>query len=129
MTRGPTHKNRRLLIVDDDPALRRMLTWAFLDLGYQVSAVSDYDSALFAISQKDFDCALLDYHLPDGTGDNLMRKAHEIQPDLAVILMSGNISRQQSETAISDGALEFLVKPISVSSIHQTFSNNDLSSP
>jgi two-component system aerobic respiration control sensor histidine kinase ArcB len=58
----------RLLIVDDDGELSQTLVSRFQRLGMTVATVDTVAAALALVESKTFDVALLDYHLPDGTG-------------------------------------------------------------
>lgn len=103
-----------LLIVDDDVALRQALVWSFEELGYRVTAAANYQEALVLITDSTLDCALLDYHLPDGNGQQLLKQMRQTQPRLPIILMSGNRTEQMAEVARGSGVLTVLTKPISI---------------
>jgi len=101
-----------LLLVDDDPSLRAMLGWAFEDLGYRVSAVGSIGAALGRARRGRIDYAILDYGLPDGTGEALLRALHRLQPEIQAVILSAEGSEERRRAARRAGALEFLLKPV-----------------
>jgi DNA-binding NtrC family response regulator len=84
---------RRILVIDDEPALRRTLERALTSLGYEVSSVADPDSAYQILAESNFDLVLLDLRLPQMAGDTLYLAIVRHWPRLLgrVILMSGDI--------------------------------------
>lgn len=84
---------RRILVIDDEPALRRTLERALTSLGYEVSSVADPDSAYQILAESNFDLVLLDLRLPKMAGDTLYLVIVRHWPRLLgrVILMSGDI--------------------------------------
>lgn len=113
---NPAQKTK-LLIVEDNASLQQMLTWEFEDMGYQVVAVPTCAGALQTMREQQFDLALLDFNLPDGSGTELMTQMLAEQPNLPVILCSGRIPPQ----CLEKGAYCFAPKPVSAKSLHQLF--------
>jgi DNA-binding NtrC family response regulator len=111
----------RLLIVEDEPALRRMLSWDFEDIGYRVEAVGSYREALLALTRGDYQCALLDYRLPDGNGQELLTLIGDLQPEIRAVLFSGELSERRAREARRAGALAVLAKPVSVRRLDRLF--------
>lgn len=70
--------SRRMLILEDDPALRRILWRTFASWGWSaVAAASVEEAKLFAAGTTTYDLIVSDYHVPDGTGLDLMRWVQE----------------------------------------------------
>ncbi len=113
----------RLLIVEDNSALKQMLTWELEELGYAVTAVSSCRGTRALSSRHRFDLALLDYQLPDGNGIELMEELRRRQPGLPVILSSGMGCVETAARALRSGAWRFVPKPASIASLHQLFQN------
>jgi DNA-binding response OmpR family regulator len=82
----------RILIIDDEPALRRTLERALRSLGYDVVAVGDPHLAYELLDAGDYDLVLLDIHLQGMTGDTLFLALVRRWPSLAerVVLMTGD---------------------------------------
>ena len=83
---------RRILVVDDEPALRKTLERALRAVGYDVVTVGDPMLAYELLDAGDFDLVLLDINLPQMSGDALFLAMVRRWPELAgrVILMSGD---------------------------------------
>lgn len=111
-----TQANRRLLIVDDDPALGQMLFWCFDALGYNVSLAQTGDSARALANKQSFEFALLDFQLPDCDGIALGKQLQTRQPTLRTAMMSAN-----PPAGTPADASEFHLKPISIDKIDSWF--------
>jgi CheY-like chemotaxis protein len=98
--------------VDDDVPFRTMLAWCLSDLGYAVTEATDAGEALRLAGSRRFDAALVDYQLPDGTGQELLQELRRRKNDLTVVLMSANANDERRGRALAAGALEFLAKPV-----------------
>lgn len=85
-------RGRRVLVVEDDLALRQLMALALTECGYTVEAVGDGSSALAALEARadDFYAILLDLMLPDFPGRVVLVRAKQLRPDLPVIVVSGN---------------------------------------
>jgi len=114
-------ESRRLLITEDDPALRQILYWEFEAMGYQVITASCCLEALSAVTGIEFDLALLDYNLPDGTGTQLLYALRQVLPDLTAVICSGRTSAGKAEEAEQYGASCFVAKPVSATSLNALF--------
>jgi DNA-binding NtrC family response regulator len=119
--RAAEPQGTRLLIVEDEPGLRQMLSWGFEELGYRVEAVASYRDALWALGRGDYQYALLDYRLADGTGQDLLALLAELQPAVRAVLMSGELSEPRRREACLIGARAALAKPVSVHQIDRLF--------
>ena len=111
----------RLLIVEDDPHLRQMLTWDLEDLGYRVRTAAECREALAMAAAEDFDLALLDYHLPDGDGIGLLERLRGLQPRMRVLLCSGAPPADTVSLAMRKGAYAFVTKPVRAEGLHRSF--------
>lgn len=112
---------RSLLIVEDNTALRQMLSLEFDELGYRVMAVGCCAEALQLAHEEKFELALLDYNLPDGVGTDLLTGLRALNPAIQIILCSGMASERKASDALSRGAFSFLAKPVLARSLHRLF--------
>jgi len=80
---------RRLLVVDDDPLVRRAIVALLEEAGHVVDSVSDGATALTAIGQRHFDLALVDFLMPEMDGAELIRQARLVRPDQCFMIVSG----------------------------------------
>jgi DNA-binding NtrC family response regulator len=111
---------RRLLIVEDDRSLRRMLVWELSERGYEVAEGEGCATALALAGGRRFDLALVDYDLPDGDGIGLLERLRAMQPGLCVLLCSGMASPDTAALAINKGASAFLHKPLRAESLDRS---------
>lgn len=106
----------RILVIDDEPALRRTLERALTSLGYDVSSVADPDSAYQILAESNFDLVLLDLRLPKMAGDTLYLAMVRHWPRLLgrVILMSGDLHGPQPNWPAELVRCPVLHKPFSL---------------
>jgi PAS domain S-box-containing protein len=79
-----------LLVAEDDADVRELTVGFLAEAGYQVQAARDGREALAMLRQAPVSLLLADYAMPDMAGTDLVRRARAIQPDLAVIYLTGN---------------------------------------
>jgi diguanylate cyclase (GGDEF)-like protein len=104
----------RLLIVDDLADNRALLTRRFLRRGYQIVEAAGGAEALSAIETDDFDCVLLDWMMPEMSGDEVLRRIRETR-DAATLPVIMVTARDQSEdvvAALKFGANDYITKPV-----------------
>jgi len=111
----------RLLIVEDDASLRRMLAWDLDELGYRVTTAGGCREAMGLARRQGFDLALIDYQLPDGDGIGLTEHLRATAPDLLVFLYTGSPSAELVARALRNGARDLLVKPVGASLLDAQF--------
>ncbi|HEY4058867.1 MAG TPA: EAL domain-containing protein [Kofleriaceae bacterium] len=102
----------RVLLVDDDGDLRKMLSRVLKRASFDVEEVSSGRAALKRLDEKRFDVVLSDVHMPDGDGLEVVRGVRRHDLDLPVILMSGKPDVQSAATALEYGAFRYLTKPL-----------------
>jgi DNA-binding NtrC family response regulator len=105
------HPALHLLIVDDDEQLRQALERRFQRLGWGVTVAGSCADALVRAGHERCDVALLDLHLPDGTGIELLSRLKERQPELEAIMLTGHGSIETAILAMKQGAYDYLTKP------------------
>jgi DNA-binding NtrC family response regulator len=112
----------RILIVDDEPALRRTLERALTSHHYQVVSVADPHSAYQTLSESTFDVVLLDLRLPQIGGDTLLLAIVRRWPRLIgrVILMSGDPWTEQADWPKELLSCPLLAKPFSLEALEKT---------
>ncbi|HEX7702767.1 MAG TPA: response regulator, partial [Kofleriaceae bacterium] len=109
----------RVLIADDDPTLRKMLTRLLKRASFEVVDVDSGRAALAELSAKRFDVVLSDIHMPDGDGLELLRSVRRVDLDIPVILMSGKPDVTTASAALEFGAFRYLTKPLSTETIEK----------
>lgn len=101
---------KRLLLVDDEPNIRRILQVAFEKAGYFVTTAEDARLALMAFDADRPDCVLTDVTMPGMTGYELLREI-KAKADTPVVIMTAFGTIPQAVQAIRDGAFEYVTKP------------------
>ncbi|MBW2000571.1 MAG: response regulator [Deltaproteobacteria bacterium] len=107
----------RILIVDDEEMIQRLLKRFLEDRGHEVYTVSTGQEALEMMKRAP-EIILLDMMLPDMDGLEVFNRAKEIRPSARVILMSG-MHRENDSLARFDGDIEFIPKPLNLEHLAQ----------
>src|SRR5919197_3523847 len=102
---------RSILVADDEPSIRHVLTLVLADKGYEVRSVSDGAEALRELAARSYDAVICDVRMPRVDGLELLRRAHKDWPDLTFVVMSAYGSPESALEAGSLGAYGFLPKP------------------
>ena len=103
----------RILVVDDEPGIRNMLTTRFELDGHTVEAASTGERALAVLAEQSFDVAFLDLNLGGGmNGLELLKQARSAHGDLAAVMISAQGTIQEAVEATKLGAFDFLEKPL-----------------
>ena len=101
----------KLLIIEDDNALREIMLRALSDEGYVVETAKNFFEAEEKIAGYSYDCIMLDIMLPDGNGLNLLRQIRAIDKDNRVIIISARDSLDDKIEGLDLGADDYLAKP------------------
>ncbi|HLB65409.1 MAG TPA: ATP-binding protein [Anaerolineales bacterium] len=101
----------RALVVDDEPEIVRLCSRLLSKAGYEVTPAESPAVGLGALRDHPFDLALLDIWLPGMDGFALMREALALQPDLAVVFMTGYGTIETAIKAMEEGAAGLILKP------------------
>ena len=113
---GPVERGRgeRVMLVEDEEALRAVTTERLRHLGYRPEAFADAAAALaaFQAAPEAFDAVVTDEILPGLSGTELAGALHKRRPELPVLLVSGYIGPMMSERAAAAGIVEILRKPV-----------------
>jgi len=106
-------RGRRILVVDDDETIRKLLRDLFEANGHEVEEAPDAQSAARLLKTREFEVVLTDLMLPDGDGLEVLRaaRARPYEPEVLVITAYGTID--SAVEAVRTGAFDYLTKPIS----------------
>src|SRR5690242_16253733 len=106
--------DRRILVVDDEPDMVENCTRILRRAGYRVLATTDPERALALVESERPDVVLTDLKMPGIDGMELMRRAHELDPTLPIIMITAFGSIESAVAAIKAGAFDYLPKNFSV---------------
>jgi len=113
------HNSFRILLVEDDDALRTSLCEFLAGHGWIVAETAFGNEAIQMAMQQRFDFSILDFHLPGMTGVDVVRAIRAIRP-MPAIMMSGQATHQESHLAIQAGVFTFLPKPLDLGRLRQS---------
>ncbi len=109
----------RILVVDDERELLDFLAETLRSEGYAVETAPDGRAAKDALMKGSFDVVLSDIVMPGMNGLQLLRQVREHDLDLPVLLMTGSPGLDTAVQAVEEGALKYLVKPMSEETLKQ----------
>ncbi len=101
----------KILIVDDEKHMRKILSKILSEEGYKVSQAENGNRAIREIEQYKPDLVLLDYKLPDMNGDKVLEKIKKIDETLIVIMLTAFGDIKKAVTTMKLGAYDYLTKP------------------
>lgn len=113
---APTIRGR-LIVVDDEVELLRALGDSLREERFEVRGVSDPAQALDELRDGEFDIMLTDLMMPVTDGIALLRQAHEIDPRIVGIIMTGQGTIQTAVEAMKAGAFDYILKPFRMQNI------------
>jgi DNA-binding NtrC family response regulator len=112
-----------ILVVDDEPNIRRILQVAFEKDGYGVHVAENAVVAERILGKETVHCVITDVTMPGKTGYQLLREIQEHASEIPVIIMTAFGTIPQAIQAIRDGAFEFVTKPFDLESLRKIVVN------
>ncbi|MCO8121709.1 sigma-54 dependent transcriptional regulator [Stieleria sp. TO1_6] len=109
----------KVLVVDDDPMVQRLITAALETLGLQVHSASSADTGLKAIETLEPDVLFLDVKLPDVSGLELTETIHSLDPKLPIVFITVSDDSNIAIEAMTVGAYDFLLKPLDMAKVQE----------
>ena len=105
---------QRVLIVDDDPELRRFLRGELTFEGYSCGEAGSGQQALTLIRSETWDLVLLDWSLPDFSGVEVCRRVRQANLAMPVLMLTARDDVRERVEALDSGADDYLTKPFSL---------------
>src|SRR5213594_2945400 len=102
-----------ILVVDDEPAIQDILTWALSAEGYRVATAGSGEEALARVEAEDFDVIVTDIVMPGLDGLEVLERSRVLSPRAAVIVMTAYAALDTAIAALRRGASDYLEKPFS----------------
>ncbi len=102
---------KRILIVEDDVLLNKTLTYNLTSEGYDVASALNFQIAAGLLAGTEYDLALLDVNLPDGSGYDLCRLIKPEYPDTLIIFLTANDRECDQIRGYEAGAVDYITKP------------------
>jgi len=105
-------QNGRILIIDDEAALRQTLARILQRAGYEVTTAESGEMGISILSSAAFDLVYMDIRMPGMGGLQTLKAIHENQPNLPVILFTAQPDMNSAVEALRLGAADYLLKPL-----------------
>jgi putative nucleotidyltransferase with HDIG domain len=110
---------RRLLIVDDEETIRLAIGKFLRSRGYEVHAAESGSAALEQLERQRFLLMLCDVRMPGMSGVEVVPRATESDPDLAILMLTAVNDAPTATEALSRGAMDYLMKPIELTDLEK----------
>jgi DNA-binding response OmpR family regulator len=110
----PSESRSKLLVVDDEQAVRTTMAASLGLMGYDVEQACNGEEALGVLQRGPRDLVVMDLCMPGMDGVELMQRARQIQPDLSIIVLTGHATVESAITAVRTEADDYLLKPIKI---------------
>ena len=107
----------RILIIDDDENIRKVLTTILEDEGYDVESVDTAKKAIERTRRKFYNLALIDIRLPDMEGIELLTKMKNTTPKIRKLIITGYPTLQNAVEAVNRGADAYIMKPFDMEKV------------
>jgi putative nucleotidyltransferase with HDIG domain len=114
---SPGSAERRLLIVDDDESVRRIVAALLSDEGYETATAASADEALESLRHQPYALVITDMKMPDKDGLWLLAQVRRGWADVGVIMMTGYGQVDTAVEALRHGASDYLTKPVRVNQL------------
>jgi DNA-binding NtrC family response regulator len=102
---------KRILLVDDDENICATVGFILEARGYEVDIAGTGNEALKKTEQKIYNLAILDIRLPDMEGTELLKKMHNVSPEMIKIMLTGYPQLNNAIKSLNDGADAYFTKP------------------
>jgi len=104
----------KILVVDDEPKLGRVLTEMLEGAGHAVTRATAGREALELVHAHRYDVVLTDLRMPDVDGMAVLREVRAVSPDSEVVMMTAHATAQNAVDAMRAGAVDYLIKPFAM---------------
>ncbi len=111
---------QRVMLIDDEPSVLESIRQILTEDGYEVVAFEDPKKAYLEISTNRWDIILTDLKMPGLNGLEILKKAREADNNVCVILFTGHATVETAIEALSMGASDYLIKPVSIDRLHSS---------
>ena len=108
---GHARKMAKVLIIDDEPNMRRILSLILQESGHSVVEAGGVSQALAQLGSDQFDLVISDKKMPDGDGFDVLKYCGENEPSLPVVILTALATVELAVEAMQAGAFDFISKP------------------
>jgi signal transduction histidine kinase/CheY-like chemotaxis protein len=115
----PGPETKRILVADDDPDIRQLLSDRLTAHGYLVNTAKDGRETLSTLGSEKFDGLILDIGMPELNGLEVLYQIRQQQPGLPVIMITAAEGRDRALVAMKAGAQAYILKPFDIGQLEQ----------
>jgi putative two-component system response regulator len=108
-----------LLVVDDEELITKALARYLGSRGYEVETAASGEAALELLARSPFSLVLCDVRMPGLSGLEVVPRALQIDPNLAIMMLTGVNDAPTATGALATGAIDYLLKPVELAELHQ----------
>lgn len=112
----------KVVILDDDESLLEVLK-LFLDEEFETHAFKDPKIAMEFLKVNSVHCLVLDYHMGEKGGSPLIKMISEAQPDLSILILSGDVSVADEVRSLRNEKISFQAKPVTMNRLTSILQN------
>lgn len=113
-------KKPHILLIDDDQSLRRVTEYGLVEKGYVVRAAASGEEGLALYEKEPFDAVITDITMPGMSGMEVLKKLHQADPGLPVIIITAYGTIESAVEAMKQGAVDYVTKPFNREELHIT---------
>jgi DNA-binding NtrC family response regulator len=104
----------RILVIDDDENIRKVLASILEEKGYEAGTAKNGEEAIEKAQKSFYNLALIDIRLPDMDGTELLTRLKQTTPKMIKIILTGYPSLDNAVDAVNKGADSYLIKPVNI---------------
>jgi two-component system NtrC family response regulator len=117
-------QNNRIMIVDDDPNMIKLIQFYFLEDDYDIISCTKGQDALAILKKEQFDIVLIDILMPEMDGHTLLKKIREdLRLEIPIVVVTAHGVSDNLMNMIDDGAYDILQKPFTKNRLKLTLKN------
>ena len=113
-----TKRRGNVLIVDDEEFICEILEESLSSINHNVVTANNGETAIDLVRRNHFDIVFLNLTMPGKNGLNVLREIKVLDPNSAVVIISGRAEENISNRVIAEGAFSFISKPFTVPQVH-----------
>lgn len=103
--------NAKILLVDDDDSLRRVLEFQLTEAGYQILPAENGVRALETFAGEKINCVITDWRMPQMSGAELVKRVSAINSETPIVVITAFGDLEIAVEAMQSGAFDFITKP------------------
>jgi DNA-binding response OmpR family regulator len=108
----------KVLIIEDEPALRQSIQQYLEHQGFVCEAVADFTSGMEKVGMYNYDCVVVDIGLPEGSGLDIVKELKELEAHSGIIIISARNSLDDKLKGLEMGSDDYLTKPFHLSELN-----------